>query len=54
MQTEKIDVYVNVHKGLRSFVTNFSYKAESTDWNEMSEVKSLEADWQKLKTLLGL
>jgi hypothetical protein len=53
MQTEKIDVYVNAHKGLRSFITNFSYKTGSTDWNEMSEVKSLQSDWQKLLMLVN-
>ena len=53
MQTEKIDVYVNVHKGLRNFITSFSYKTGSTDWNEMSEVKSLQADWQKLLMLVN-
>ena len=53
MQTEKMDVYVNAHKGLRNFITSFSYKTGSTDWNEMSEVKSLQADWQKLLMLVN-
>ena len=48
MQREKVDVYVNVHKGLRNYITNLSYKTGSTDWNDMSEIKSLQADWQKL------
>jgi hypothetical protein len=53
MQTEKMDVYVNVHKGLRNCITSFSYKTGSTDWNKMSEVKSLQADWQKLLMLVN-
>jgi hypothetical protein len=52
MHTEKVDVYVNVHKGLRSHITRFSYKTGSTDWNEMSEVKSLQADWKELLMLI--
>jgi hypothetical protein len=52
MQTAKMDIYVNSHKGLRNFITSFSYKTGSTDWNEMSEVKSLQADWQKLLMLV--
>jgi hypothetical protein len=53
MQTEKMDVYVNVHKGLRTFITSFSNKTGSTDWNEISEVKNLQADWQKLLMLVN-
>ena len=52
MQTEKVDVYVNVHKGLRNLITSFSCKTGSTDWNEMSEVKELQADWKKLLMLI--
>jgi hypothetical protein len=52
MQTEKVDVYVNVHKGLRNLITRFSYKTGATDWNEMSEVKRLQAEWQKLLMLI--
>jgi hypothetical protein len=52
MQTEKMDIYVNSHKGLRNFITRFSYKTGSADWNEMSEVRSLQADWQKLLMLV--
>ena len=53
MQREKVDVYVNVHKGLRNFITSFSYKTGSTDWNDMSEIKGLQADWQKLLMLVN-
>ena len=53
MQKGKVNVYVNVHKGLRNYITTFSYKTGSTDWNEMSEVKNLQEDWQKLLMLVN-
>ena len=52
MQTEKVDVYGNVHKGLRNLITRFSYKIGSTDWDEMSEVKRRQSDWQQLVMLI--
>lgn len=52
MHAEEVDVYVNVHKGLRNLITKFSDRTGSTDWNELSEVKTLQADWQKLLMLI--
>lgn len=52
MIEKQVDIYVNVHKGLRNLITGFSFKAGATDWNDVSAVAGLQADWQKLLLLV--
>jgi hypothetical protein len=36
MNGKQVDIYVNVHKGIRNLITRFLFPAGSTDWTDAS------------------
>ena len=52
MDAVKVDVYVGVHKGLRSLIGRFSFEAGATDWTDPTAVARLQTQWQTVKKLL--
>lgn len=46
------DLYVHVHKGLRSLISQALYEAGSTDWMDASAVDRVQAQWQVALQLL--
>jgi len=52
MNKKQINIYVNVHKGIRSLVGRFSIHAGATDWSDSEAVSELYEEWTKAMTLL--
>ena len=49
MQTqERVEVFINVHKGLRQALFGLGLKLGKTDWEDQAEVSQVEADFKKL------
>jgi len=52
MDAAKVDVYVGVHKGLRSLIGGFSFEAGAIDWTDVEAVGRLRTRWQTVTQLL--
>lgn len=52
MSSEKVDVYVGVHKGLRRLISQFLYQAGAVDWTDDAAVQCLKSRWETVARIL--
>jgi len=48
----RVDLYANIHRGLRNLITHFSFQAGAADWTDAAVVAQLAAKWEELKLIL--
>jgi len=52
MSSEKVDVYVGVHKGLRRLISQFLYQTGAVDWTDEAAVQCLKSRWETVTRVL--
>ncbi len=52
MKAKYVDIYVNVHKGIRNLMGRFSFQTGSTDWTNIAAVKNLHMEWTDVKKII--
>jgi hypothetical protein len=52
MNANHVDIYVNVHKGLRNLIARFSFQTGSTDWTDASAVAQLHTEWANVMKMI--
>jgi hypothetical protein len=52
MNGKQVDIYVNVHKGIRNLITRVLFQTGSTDWTDASAVAKLQPEWEKVLELI--
>jgi len=52
MSGRYVDIYVNVHKGIRNLMGRFSFLAGSIDWTDASAVSNLHSEWTDVRKLI--
>jgi len=48
----QVDLYANIHRGLRNLITHFSLQAGAVDWTDEAAVAQLAAKWEDVKMVL--
>jgi hypothetical protein len=52
METVKVQLYTDIHKGLRNMISRFIFKVGATDWSDAAAVTQLRSQWQELLSFL--
>ena len=52
MNGKQVDIYVNVHKGIRNLITRFLFQTGSTDWTDASAVARLQPEWEQVTKII--
>jgi hypothetical protein len=52
MNGNHVDIYVNVHKGLRNLIGRFSFQTGSMDWTDAAAVSQLHTEWANMMKMI--